>query len=293
MSQQLKLGIPKGSLQKSTIDLFAQAGWNIQDRSRNYFPSIDDPEINCALVKPQEMAPFCADGTLDVGLTGYDWILEQNCEDKIHELGVLEYSKSSDHGCRWVVVVPKDSPIQKLEDLHGKKVATELINTTKRLFTERGVEAEIHYSWGATEAKVVEGLMDAVVEITETGSTIRAHGLRVVEDLLYTNTRMIASPEAMRDPWKRAKIEQLHLMLNASLKARLKAMIKLNVSDDNLEAVCQLLPSLHAPTVNRLNAKGWNAVETVVDRKAIRDLVPKLVSAGAEGIVEYDLKKVV
>ncbi|MEG3641010.1 ATP phosphoribosyltransferase [Magnetococcus sp. PR-3] len=293
MSQQLKLGIPKGSLQDSTIELFKQAGWTIVNRSRNYFPTIDDPEIKPALIKPQEMAPYCADGTLDVGLTGFDWILEQECEDKIHELGVLDYSKSSSHGCRWVVAVTKDSPVKKLEDLDGKVVSTELIKTTKRLFEERGIKADIRYSWGATEAKVVEGLVDAVVEITETGSTIRAHGLRIVEDLLFTNTRMIANPAAMEDPWKRAKIEQLYMMLNASLKAHHKSMLKLNVADANLDGVCNLLPSLHAPTVNPLKDSGWHAVETVVDRDQIRDLIPKLVFAGAEGIVEYELKKVV
>ncbi|OSM02060.1 ATP phosphoribosyltransferase [Magnetofaba australis] len=289
----LTVGLPKGSLETSTLELFAQAGWNIATRSRNYFPSVDDAELTLKLIKPQEMALYVADGSLDLGFTGYDWIMEQDCLDKVHTVCELEYSKSSNQPCRWVVVVPEDSPIQSIKDLHGKRIATELLNTTRRMLGEHGVEAEILYSWGATEAKAVEGVVDAVVEITETGSTIRANKLRIVHELFTTSTQMIAHPAAMQDPAKSAKIEQIRLMLNAALTARRKSMLKLNVSQANLDAVSQLLPSLHAPTINPLSETGWFAVESVVDKKQVRELIPKLAAAGAEGILEYDLQKVV
>ncbi len=289
--QQVKLGIPKGSLEDSTLSLFAQAGWSIQPRSRNYFPAIDDPEITCALVRSQEMAPYVANGTLDAGLTGLDWILETEAD--VVEISDLVYSKNSDKPCRWVLVVPNDSPIRSIEDLAGKKIATELVGFTQRYLAERDIDAQVEFSWGATEAKVVEGLVDAVVEITETGSTIRAHGLRVVCDLLYTHTRFIANRAAMEDPWKKAKIEQIALLLNAALAARHKVALKMNVATERLDAVVAILPSLHAPTVSHLYDRKWLAVETVVDRGDIRDLIPRLRAAGAEGILEYELKKMV
>ncbi len=289
--RQLKLGIPKGSLEKATIALFEQAGWIISTRSRNYFPSIDDSEIRCALVRSQEMAPYVANGTLDLGLTGHDWILET--EAQVEEICELSYSKSSDQPCRWVVVVPQDSPIRSLEDLQGKRIATELVGFTRRYLAERGIDAEVEFSWGATEAKVVEGLVDAVVEITETGSTIRAHGLRIVCDLLHTETRLITNARALEDPWKRDKIEQIATLLQSALRARQKVALKMNLPAERLSEAVSLLPSLHAPTVSALFDREWVAVETVVGRRQVRDLIPRLRAIGAEGILEYELTKMV
>ena len=286
---QLKLGIPKGSLEQATISLFSQAGWTISPRSRNYFPAINDPEINCALVRSQEMAPYVANGTLDLGLTGHDWILETQAD--VEEVCELVYSKSSDQPCRWVLVVRQDSPIQSVEDLQGKKISTELVEFTKRYLADRGIEAEVEFSWGATEAKVVEGLVDAVVEITETGSTIKAHGLRIVCDLLHTETRLITNKAALADPWKKEKIEQIALLLQAAMAARQKVALKMNVPADRLEEVVKMLPSLPAPTVNPLFDKEWLALETVVDGHQVRDLIPRLKAHGAEGILEYELRK--
>ncbi len=288
---QLKLGVPKGSLEQATISLFKQAGWNIQSGSRNYFPSIDDPDISCALVRSQEMATYVAKGTLDLGLTGLDWILDTGA--KVEEVCDLVYSKSSDQPCRWVLVVAQDSPIQSIEDLQGKRVATELVNFTRSYLAERGIECEVEFSWGATEAKAVEGLVDAVVEITETGSTIRAHGLRIVCDLLHTHTRLIAHPDAMADPWKRRKIEHIALLLQASLAAHQKVALKMNAPRDRLDEILQLLPSLHAPTVSALSDEQWVALETVVDRESVRSLIPALREHGAEGILEYQLRKII
>ena len=288
---QLKLGIPKGSLEASTLSLFAQAGWKITPRSRNYYPDIDDPELSCALVRSQEMAPYVANGTLDLGLTGLDWIMET--ESDVVEICKLVYSKSSDQSCRWVLVVRDDSPIQSVQDLEGKKIATELVGFTRRFLQNNGISAEVEFSWGATEAKVVEGLVDAVVEITETGSTIRAHGLRIVENLLYTDTRLITNQAAFDDPEKRKKIDQIALMLQAALTARQKVALKMNISQEKLDNLVDMLPSLHAPTISHLYGKDWLAVETIVDAGDVRDLLPTLAAAGAEGILEYELKKVV
>lgn len=287
----LRLGVPKGSLESTTIDLFDQAGWKIRPRSRNYYPEVNDPELKCALVRAQEMAPYVANGTLDLGLTGLDWILETQAE--VEEICTLTYSKSSDQPSRWVVVVPQESPIASVQDLAGKKIATELVSFTKGYLRDRGIEATVEFSWGATEAKVVEGIVDAAVEITETGSTIRAHGLRIIEDLLVTETRLITNPQALQDPWKKAKIDQIAMMLQAALAARHKVALKLNVSNENLDAVVTQLPSLHAPTVSHLYDREWLAVETVVDTGAVRELIPKLRAAGAEGILEYELRKMV
>ena len=289
--RQLKLGIPTGSLESATIALFGQAGWTISPHSRNYFPSIDDPEIGCALVRSQEMAPYVANGTLDAGLTGLDWILETEAD--VAEIGELSYSKSSDQPARWVLIVRGDSPIQALEDLAGKRIATELVGFTRRYLAERGIAATVEFSWGATEAKVVEGLVDAAVEITETGSTIRAHGLRIVCDLLHTTTRLIANRAALADPWKQAKIEQIALLTRAALAAHNKVALKMNVPAARIDQVVRLLPSLHAPTVSHLYDRDWLAVETVVDNDQVRDLIPHLTAAGAQGILEYQLKKIV
>ncbi len=287
----IKLGIPKGSLEEATITLFGQAGWQIKPRSRHYYPDINDPELSCALVRAQEMAPYVANGTLDLGLTGLDWILETQAE--VTEICTLTYSKSSDQPSRWVLVVPQESPVRDIADLDGKRIATELVGFTRRFLAERGIVATVDFSWGATEAKVVEGLVDAAVEITETGSTIRAHGLRIVADLLHTETRLIANPAAMDNPAKRAKIEQIALMLQAALAARHKVVLKLNVAAEHLDTVVALLPSLHAPTVSHLYDRRWLAVETVVDRGAVRELIPQLRAAGAEGILEFELRKMI
>jgi len=286
---QLKLGIPKGSLESSTIGLFAQAGWTISPRSRNYFPAIDDPEISCALVRSQEMGPYVAAGTLDAGLTGIDWVMETEADVEV--VDDLVYSKASDQPARWVLVVDRDSPVQRIEDLHGKRIATELVGFTRRHLAERGVEADVQFSWGATEAKVVEGMVDAAVEITETGSTIRAHGLRIVCDLLHTHTVLIANREALADPWRKAKIDQIALLLSAALAGRNKVLLKMNVPAARIEAVTTLLPSLHAPTVNHLTDPDWLAVETVVDREQVRTLIPRLKAEGAEGILELPITK--
>ena len=290
-SGKLRLGIPKGSLEGATIELFKQAGWTITPRSRNYFPRIDDQEIECALVRSQEMGPYVAGGNLDAGLCGIDWLMETNTENELEIVSDLIYSKASDQKARWVLVVDADSPIQSVEDLEGKTIATELVGYTKRYLEERGINANVEFSWGATEAKVVEGMADAAVEITETGSTIRAHGLRIVCDLLETHTVFFANKSAMADNWKRGKIDQIALLVQAALDARHKVLLKMNVSGDDLDKVVELLPSLHAPTVNRLAETGWSAVETVVDAHAVRALVPRLKAAGAEGILEIDITK--
>jgi ATP phosphoribosyltransferase len=289
--KQLKLGVPKGSLEQATLKLFAQAGWTISPKSRNYFPYINDPEIKCALVRSQEMATYVANGTLDLGLTGLDWILETGAEVEV--ICDLVYSKSSDQPCRWVLVVPQDSPIQKAEDLQGKTIATELVEFTKQYLKDRNIDAHVEFSWGATEAKAVEGLVDAVVEITETGSTIRAHGLRIVCDLLHTHTQLITNAQTLADPWKKQKIDQIALLLKASLLAHHKVALTMNVPEDKLDKIVTLLPSLHTPTVNHLYDKGWFAIETVVDSATVRDLMPKLRAAGAEGILEHELRKIV
>ncbi|TVR98239.1 MAG: ATP phosphoribosyltransferase [Rhodospirillales bacterium] len=286
----IKLGIPKGSLEAATVDLFAQAGWAIQPRARNYFPAIDDPDIACALVRAQEMGPYVAGGTLDAGLCGIDWILETEADVAV--VADFLYSRSSDRPARWVLVVKQDSPVASVADLQGAVIATELVGYTRRYLAERGVDASVQFSWGATEAKVVEGLADAAVELTETGSTIRAHGLRIVAEVLQTHTVLVASHAAMADAWRRDKIEQVALLLRAALDARGKVVLKMNVPADRIDQVTALLPSLHAPTVAHLTDPAWLAVETVVDRARVRTLVPQLKAAGAEGILELALNKI-
>ncbi|MCW8836396.1 MAG: ATP phosphoribosyltransferase [Rhodospirillales bacterium] len=288
---KLKLGIPKGSLEAATKELFAQAGWSITSRSRNYFPTIDDDGISCALVRSQEMATYVASGTLDCGLTGMDWILETGAD--VETVCDLVYSKASDQPARWVLVVDRDSPVQKVEDLQGKKISTELVGFTKRYFEERGIDVTVEFSWGATEAKVVEGLADAAVEITETGTTIKAHGLRIVCDLLHTHTVLIANRQSLADPVKKAKIDQIALLLKGALAARDKVLLKMNVPAGRIDEVVQMLPSLHAPTVSHLHNNDWLAVETAVSRREVRDLIPQLKATGAEGILEFELTKLV
>lgn len=288
---KLKIGIPKGSLEESTVELFKRAGWHITYDNRSYFPEIDDDELTCTLVRAQEMSRYVEDGTLDLGLTGKDWILEN--DSRVVVVQDLLYSKVSYRPAKWVVVVRQDSPIQKLEDLAGKKISTELVNFTRRYFAERNIPVQVEFSWGATEAKVVEGLVDAIVEVTETGSTIRANKLRIIHEIMITNPQLIANPAAWEDPWKRRKIEQIRMLLNGSLQAVGKVGLKLNVARENLGRVMLLLPSLKAPTVSPLYNEEWFAVETVVDAKLVRELIPLLREAGAEGFLEYSLNKVI
>jgi ATP phosphoribosyltransferase len=288
---KLKLGIPKGSLEDNTVELFKRAGWRITYDSRSYFPDIDDEEIACSLVRAQEMSRYVQDGTLDLGLTGRDWIVEN--DSTVVTVQDLIYSKTSTRKARWVLVVREDSPIASLEDMQGKRISTELVRFTKRYFQERNIDVQVEFSWGATEAKVVEGLVDAIVEVTETGSTIRANKLRIVHELMQTNTQLIANPSAWEDPWKRQKIEQIQTLLNGALQALGKVGLKLNVSKENLGRVVLLLPSLKAPTISNLYSEEWFAVETIVSAGIVRDLIPLLREAGAEGIIEYPLNKVI
>ena len=291
MTDQLKLGIPKGSLEAATIELFSQAGWTINSRSRNYFPSINDPDLHCSLVRSQEMGPYIANGTLDAGLTGQDWIQETGADVEV--ITDLIYSKASDQPCRWVLIVDNDSDIHSIQDLEGKRIATELVEFTKSFLKKNNINAEVVFSWGATEAKVVTGLADAAVEITETGSTIRAHGLRIVCDLLHTHTIFVANKEALKDSWKRKKIENIALLLRSALLARDKVLLKMNVPAGRIEEIIALLPSLHSPTINQLYGDEWLAVETVTNKDDIRNMIPLLKAAGAEGILEFELRKMV
>jgi len=287
----LKLGIPKGSLENNTVDLFKKAGWRISYDNRSYFPDIDDPEISCTLVRAQEMSRYIEDGHLDLGLTGIDWILEN--ESDVVSVQDLIYSKVSTRQARWVLVVRDDSPYKSIEDMEGKHISTELVNFTKKYFAERKINVHVEFSWGATEAKVVEGLVDAIVEVTETGSTIKANKLRIIHDLMKTNTQLIANRDAWNDPRKRKKIEQIRTLLIGSLQAMDKVGIKLNVSKENLEKVMSLLPSLKAPTISSLYSEEWFAIESVVSTGVVRDLIPVLLEAGAQGIIEYPLNKVI
>jgi len=287
----LKLGIPKGSLENNTVDLFKKAGWRISYDSRSYFPDIDDQEISCTLVRAQEMSRYIEDGHLDLGLTGIDWIMENNSD--VVAVQDLVYSKVSTRQARWVLVVRDDSPIRSIEDMEGKHISTELVNFTKRYFAEKNIKVNVEFSWGATEAKVVDNLVDAVVEVTETGSTIRANKLRIVHELMRTNTQLIANRAAWNDPWKRKKIEQIRTLLTGSLLAMGKVGLKLNVSKENLDRVMKLLPSLKAPTISSLYSEEWFAIESVIDTGVVRDLIPRLLDAGAEGIIEYPLNKLI
>jgi len=291
MTTLLKLGIPKGSLQNATIDLFKRSGWKIDVNGRSYFPEINDDTIECTLSRAQEMSRHVENGTLDAGLTGKDWIAENNSD--VHVISDLIYSKVSARPARWVLAVTHDSPIKKLEDLEGKKISTELVEFTKNYFSKHNINVKVEFSWGATEAKVVSGLVDAIVEVTETESTIKAHGLKIVHELMQTNTQLIANHDAWKDPEKKEKLEQIALLLKGALVAEKLVGLKMNVSDTLLEKIVSLLPSLNAPTVAPLYNSNWFSVETVVDTGIVRDLIPKLLKHGAEGIIEYPLNKVV
>src|SRR5215467_11419317 len=294
---ELKLGIPKGSLETATIELFRKSGWKISTSSRSYFPSIDDGELRCTLVRAQEMSRYVEMGTLDTGITGKDWTQENGSD--VHVVTDLVYSKVSSRPVRWVLAVPHDSPIKKIEDLKGKRIATEMMNFTKRYFADRRIPVEVEFSWGATEAKAAEGLVDAIVEVTETGSTIRAHGLKIIHELMESCPQLIANKQAWQDEWKRAKIEQIKLLLLGALSAENKVGIKLNVAESDLEKVVELIPSITAPTVAPLhpspNLKGvrWYSVESVLEEARVRDLIPKLIQNGAVGIIEYPLNKII
>lgn len=288
---RIKLGIPKGSLEESTIKLFAKSGWKINKHHRNYFPDINDPEIKAALCRVQEIPNYIQDGILDVGLTGKDWLQESGADVQV--ICDLVYSKVSNRPARWVLAVAGDSPYKRPEDLAGKRVATELLGVTKRYFEDAGIPVKVEYSWGATEAKVVDGLADAIVEVTETGTTIKAHGLRIIAEVMLTNTVLIANKAAWNNPWKRRKIEQMELLLKGALNAETLVGLKMNVPAGKSDEILSLLPSLNSPTVAPLQNTDWFAVEIIVDEGIVRDLIPRLRDKGAEGIIEYPLNKVI
>lgn len=286
----LKLGLPKGSLQESTLRLFRKAGFIISVSGRSYYPVFDDPEIESMLIRAQEMARYVEDGHLDCGLTGKDWILEQNAD--VVEVAELRYAKEGFRPVKWVIAVPVDSKIKTIKDLEGKRIATELVGFTKRYLKERGIKAEVDFSWGATEVKPPY-LADAIVELTETGASLRANNLRVVEVMIESTTRFIANKKAWHDKWKRQKMENIALLLKGALAAEEKVGLKMNVPQDSFKKVLSLLFAMHSPTVSPLSDKGWYAIDVVIDEKIVRDLIPKLKKAGASGIVEYQLNKVI
>ncbi|NTV14868.1 MAG: ATP phosphoribosyltransferase [Desulfobulbaceae bacterium] len=287
----LKIGLPKGSLEKATIELFEKSGWRIKLSSRNYFPEVDDQELSCSICRPQEMSRYVEQGVLDAGITGRDWTMENDSDVVVVE--DLIYSKVSKKPTRWVIAVPGDSAIHTLEDLDGKKISTELVNYTRRFFAERNIKVDIEFSWGATEAKVVSGLADAIVEVTETESTIRAHGLRIIHEMMSSNTQLIANRTAWEDPWKREKIQNIAMLLQGALRADKIVGLKMNVPGEKLDSLITILPSMNAPTIAHLYRSEWFSVETVISEHQVRDLIPKLLRAGAEGIIEYSLNKVI
>ena len=288
--RKLVLGIPKGSLQDSTIRLFGKAGYKIIVRDRSYRPVIDDPEIDCLMFRAQEMARYVERGVMDVGLTGKDWILENDAD--VVEVEDLVYSKQSTQAYRWVLAVPEDSPIKDVKDLEGKRIATELVQATRRYLERHGVRAEVEYSWGATEVKAPL-LVDAIVEGTETGSSLRANRLRIVDTVAESTAKLIANRGSWDDPWKRQKIETIAMLLRGALEAEAKVGLKMNVPRANLEQVSKQVPSLHTPTISSQTDPDWVALEIIIDQHEVRDLIPKLKRAGASGIVEYPLNKLI
>jgi ATP phosphoribosyltransferase len=291
MNNLLKFGIPKGSLEAATVDLFRKAGWNISLSSRSYFPSIDDDEMKCNLIRTQEMSMYVEKGTIDVGIAGRDWVMENDSE--VVTVCDLIYSKVSRRPAQWVLVVNQDSPVTCAEDLRGKTISTELVGFTKRYFAERNVPVTVEFSWGATEAKVVEGLCDAIVEVTETGSTIRANGLRIVETLMTSNPVIIANKQAWENPWKREKIQQIATLLQSALKAENMVGLKLNAPKEKMEEIIKVLPSLNFPTVSNLYNTEWISIESILHEKQVREIIPELLKIGAEGIIEYPLNKII
>ena len=290
MKKILKLGLPKGSLQESTLKLFKKAGYNVSVSSRSYYPEIDDIEIETMLIRAQEMAKYVDDGVLDAGLTGKDWILEQGADVK--EVAELNYAKGGLRPVKWVIAVPNDSKIKKVKDLQGKRIATELVGFTKKYLKSHGIKADIDFSWGATEVKPPH-LCDAIVELTETGSSLRANNLRIVETILESSTRFIANKKAWKDRWKKKKMENIVLLLKGALAAEEKVGLKMNVPEKSFKRIMTLLSSMHSPTISQLSDTGWFALEVIIDEKIVRDLIPKLRSVGAEGIIEYPLNKVI
>ena len=287
---KLKLGIPKGSLENATIDLFRRAGYNITTSSRSYFPAIDDPEIECMLIRAQEMARYVEDGILDAGLTGRDWVEES--EAKVEAIADLVYAKQSFGKVRWVLAVPEASPFHTVKDLEGKIIATELVATTKRYLAAHGVKAKVEFSWGATEVKPPV-LADAIVEVTETGSSLRANNLKIIDTVLESNTQLIVNVDAWKDEWKRRKLEDLQMLLEGAINALGKVGLMLNVHKDCLDAVLQVLPALKRPTISHLSDEDWLAVNTILDETTVRHIIPRLKEAGGQGIVEYPLNKIV
>jgi ATP phosphoribosyltransferase len=286
----LRFALPKGSLQEATIEKMGKAGYNIQVSSRSYIPYVDDDELQIRLIRAQEISRYVENGHMDCGITGYDWIKENN--SKVHEVGEFLFSKATRQPARWVLAVPEDSSIQSVKDLEGKRIATEVVNLTRRYLKQHGVKAEVEFSWGATEFKAHE-LVDAIVELTETGSSLRANKLRIVDTLLVSTPRLIANLDAWKDEWKRRKLETLALLLKGALDAEAKVGLKMNIAEKNLANLLQSLPALRNPTVSNLSLSGWVAVETIIDEHVVRELIPQLKAAGAEGIIEYPLNKVV
>ena len=290
MSSVLKLGIPAGSLQEATADLFRRAGYKISFSSRSYYPSIDDEEIECLLIRAQEMARYIEGGALDAGLTGYDWIMETGAD--VHEVAELVFSKVSRRPVRWVLCVPEDSPVKTVRDLEGQRIATEAVGLTTRYLKQHGVTAKVEFSWGATEVKPPK-LADAIVEVTETGSSLRANNLRIVDEVLASTTRFIANRQSYNDPWKRQKIDDVALMLRGAMAAENKVGLMMNVPRQDLQQVLALLPALQNPTISDLADKQWVAVNTITDESIVRHIIPRLKEAGARGIVEYPLTKII
>ncbi len=287
---KLKLGIPKGSLETATVDLFRRAGFNINISSRSYFPAIDDPEIECMLIRAQEMARYVQDGVLDAGLTGYDWVVENEADVEV--VADLVYAKQSFGKVRWVLAVPEDAPVKTVKDLEGKVIATELVNTTKRYLERNGVKAKVEFSWGATEVKPPV-LADAIVEVTETGSSLRANKLRIVETIMESNTQLIANKTAWADEWKRRKLGDMKMLLDGAIAALGKVGLMLNVEKQNLDRVLGVLPALKKPTISHLSDDNWLALNTIIEEATVRVIIPRLKEAGAQGIVEYPLNKIV
>ncbi|MCE9565605.1 MAG: ATP phosphoribosyltransferase [Planctomycetes bacterium] len=292
MDKVLKLGLPAGSLQEATADLFRKAGYKITFQSRSYYPTVDDPEIHCTLIRAQEMARYVRDGSLDCGLTGHDWVVENGAVGAVTELAELVFSKVSRRPVRWVLAVPNDSPIREPKDLQGKRIATEVVNITRNWLASHGVTAQVEFSWGATEVKPPR-LADAIVEVTETGSSLRANNLRIVCDLLTSTTRFIANPAAVADPWKREKMEDMILMLKGAMAAEGKVGLMMNVRKTDMERVIGVLPALQKPTISALSDPDWIDVMTIINEDTVRHIIPRLKAAGACGIVEFPLSKVI
>jgi ATP phosphoribosyltransferase len=290
VANKLRLGIPKGSLQDATIALFKRAGWNIYADGRSYFPTIDDPEVECMLIRAQEMARYVDHGVLDAGLTGIDWVVESGLD--LTSITSLTYSKQSRRKVRWVLAVPEGSGFEKAEDLEGKIVATELVEVSKRYFASKGVNVKVEFSWGATEVKPPM-LADAIVEVTETGSSLKANHLKIIDTIMESETHLIAGKNAVADPWKREKIDQIAMMLRGAIDAQSQVGLMLNVQRANLDAVLAVLPALNSPTISQLSNSDWIAVNTIVEERVARDVIPRLKAAKATGIVEYSLNKVV